>query len=307
MPKEASASAPVEIHDISFNGYPVSIEIAQEGAKIPILGRLEDPETYVGPKEFDVVVNFGNLFVKKGLWNFRVPKEERWTPISTPDGITILGFFGDEVKDAVNEIAWIAQREFYGNDDDCIRYYDLNKFIFGKMANRAHLRRTRTDFLGLIRAGVVAGEMLGISVDEQVLVQTKRLHLKGEAEGDIAIGITPEDVQRLREIDGRPLLIADPAGATYSSIVGNLIYMNHLGIRPEQVIIWNTVASHKGSLFALEAMRVLGLSGEIVAGGYSPALNSRYYLETENGNPSVRDAGDGLDRFLPERLRLRHI
>ena len=307
MPKEAPSPVPVEIHEVSLNGYPVSIEIAQEGAKIPILGRLEDPETYVGPREFNVVVNFGNLFVRKGLWNSSVPKEKRWTPISTPEGITILGFFDDAVKEAVNGIAWVAQKDFYGNEDDCAWYHDLNKSIFRKIANHTHIRVNRTEFLGLIRAGVVAGEMLGISIEEQVLVQTKRLHLKGEAEGDIAIGITPEDVQRLREIDGRPLLIADPAGATYSSIVGNLIYMNHLGIRPEEVIIWNSVASHKGSLFALEAMRALGLSGEIVAGGYSPTLNGRYYLETENGSPSVRDAGDGLDRFLPERLRLRTI
>ena len=307
MAKEAPASAPVEIHNIPLNGHPVSIEIALGRAKIPILDRLEDPETYVGPREFEVVVNFGNLFVKKGLWNSRVPKKERWTPISTPEGITVLGFFDSEVRGALEEIAWIAQREFYGNDDDCVRYYDLNKFIFGKMANHAHLRRNRTDFLGLIRAGVVAGEMLGISMEEQALVQTKRLHLKGEAEGDIAIGITPEDTQRIREIDGRHLLIADPAGATYSSIVGNLMYLYHLRIKPKKVSLWNTVASHKGSLFALEAMKALGLNGEIFAGGYSPALTSRYYLENEKGKPSVRDAGDALDRFLPERLRLRAI
>ena len=307
MPKEASASAPVEIHDIALDGYPVSIEIAQEGAKIAIRDRLEDPETYVGPSEFDVVVNFRDLFVKRGLWNSRVPKEERWTSLTTPEGISILGFFDSELADAIEEISWISQRDFYADENDCIRYYNLNKFVFGKMANRAHLRKNRIDFLGLIRAGVVAGEMLGINMEEQALVQTKRLHLKGEAEGDIAIGITPEDPQRLREIDGRHLLIADPAGATYSSVVGNLIYLTHLGIKPERVSIWNTVASHKGSLFARGALKDLGLTGEIFAGGYSPALTNRYYLETEKGKPSVRDAGDALDRFLPERLRLRAI
>lgn len=308
MPKEAPASAPVEIHEVSLNGYPISIEIAQEGAKIPIMERIENPESYVGPSEFDVVVNFGNLFVKKGLWNSRVPKQERWTPISTPDGITILGFFDEKVRDAVDEIAWIAQRDFYAEEKECSRYHDLNKFIFGKMANRAQLRKNRIEFLGLIRAGLVAGEMLGIGMHEQALVQTKRLHLKGEAEGDIAIGITPEDAQRLKEIDGRHLLIADPAGATYSSVVGNLIYLNHLGIRPEKVSVWNIVASHKGSLFALEAMKALGFDGDIFAGGYSPGLNKTYYLETEKGSPSVRDAGDALDRFLPdERFKLRSI
>jgi uracil phosphoribosyltransferase len=305
--KEASASAPVEIHKVSLNGYPVVIETAQEGAKIPILQRLDHPESYVGPREFEVVVNFKDLFVKKGLWKSRVPKAERWTPLTTPEGITILGFFDDDVQGAVDEIAWLAQRDFYDNEDDCSRYFTLNQDIFEKIAIRTHLRRNRIEFLGLIRAGVVAGEMLGIRQDEQILVQTKRLHLKGEAEGDIAIGITPEEPQRLAEIEGRHLLIADPAGATYSSVVGNLIYLNHLGIRPGKVSIWNTVASHKGSLFAMEAMKALGIDGEIFAGGYSPALTDRYYLETEKGTPSVRDAGDALDRFLPERLKLRGI
>lgn len=305
--KEAPSSAPVEIHEVALSGYPVVIEIAQAGAKIPIMGRIENPESYVGPKEFEVVVNFGNLFVKKGLWNSCVPKEERWTPISTPEGIRILGFFDDKVRDAVDEIAWIAQRDFYGDERDCDRYYNRIKFIYEEMLNREQPRRSRIEFLGLIRAGLVAGEMLGIRDYEQVLVQTKRLHLQGEREGDIAIGITPEDPQALKEIAGRHLLIADPAGATYSSIVGNLIYLSHLGIKPEKVSVWNAVASHKGSLFAIEAMKTLGLEGEIFAGGYSPALTDRYYLETEKGTPSVRDAGDALDRFLPERLRLRTI
>src|SRR3970282_2310058 len=153
MCKEAPSSVPVEIHDIPLNGHPVSIEIAREGTKIPILDRLEDPETYVGPKEFEVVVNFGNLFVKKGLWNSYVPKEERWTPISVAKDVAILGFYDDEVRAAVDEIAWIAQRDFYGSEEDCDRYHHLNKFIFGKMVSREGLRRNRLEFLGLIRAG----------------------------------------------------------------------------------------------------------------------------------------------------------
>lgn len=306
MNPEKPSPVPPQIERLSLNGSPVLIETIP-GGRVPIAERIEDPENFVGPKSFDVVVNFGDLFVRKGLWNSRVPVTERWNALWTPEGVSIMGFYDPAVKEALNEIAWIAERDFYGSEDDCARYYYLNKFIFRQMAQTLGLRKNRTEFLGLIRAGVVAGEMLGFDVHEQILVQTKRLHLKGEKEGDIAIGISPQNPEALREIDGRHLLIADPAGATYGSVVGNLIYLNHLGIKPSEVSIWNTVASHKGSLFALEAMESLGIKGEIFAGGYSPALTSRYYLETENGNPSVRDAGDGLQRFLPEAVRVLNI
>ena len=307
MHAEAPVPAPPEVYNTPLNEDLVRLEIAREGAKIPIDGRVENIDSYTGPREFDVVVDFRDLFVKKGIWASLVPWRERWHSLNTPDGIAILGFYDPEVAGAIEEISWIAAKDFYGDEDDCVRYYNLNKFVFQRMAERTGLRRNRTEFLGLIRAGVVAGEMLGISADEQILIQTKRLHLIGEKPGEIAIGITPEDRERLRDIDGKHLLIADPAGATYGSVIGNLIYLRHLGIKPSRVSIWNTVASHKGSLFALEAMKALGIEGEIFAGGYSPSLNSRYYLETEAGGPSVRDAGDGLDRFLPERLRLRTI
>jgi len=80
--------------------------------------------------------------------------------------------------------------------------------------------------------------------------------------------------------------------------------VGHLGIRPKTVNIWHTVVSHRGAELGLSFLQSLGLKGEIVAGGYAPGLNRRYYLENAEGNPSVRDAGNGLDRFLPESLRL---
>ena len=308
---EDGKGKPPDVKEIVLHMHPIVMEIAQPGSKIPILDRIDNPEEYLGPAEFDVLVNFGGYFRNHDMWNSRVPPDRQWTPTSfppPPDGITILEFSDPLVKGAVERLSMIARSDFYQDQSLCEDYYRQNEFIFESIASHRHFsRKERNDvkFLGLVRAGVVAGQMLGFEVADQILVQTKRLHLKGQIEGDIAIGITPLDAGRLREIDGKHLIIGDPAGATLSSMAGNLHYLvGHLGIRPKTVNIWHTVVSHRGAELGLSFLQSLGLKGEIVAGGYAPGLNRRYYLENAEGNPSVRDAGNGLDRFLPESLRL---
>lgn len=295
----------MKVKKFSLCGYPISLEIASGGAKIPILDRLDNPRHYRGPSEFDAIVNFGDLFVLRDMRGQRVPPEHRWSADNLPpQGITILELLDPEVAAIVQEISEVAACDFYDDKVLCQRYYDLNAQIFRRIARHTGVEPATTHFLGLIRAGVVAGKMLGVTPEDQVLIHTKRLHLKGEREGDIAVGITYVDPKQAERLDGQHVLIADPAGATLSSVVGNILFLVHRGVLPGRIDIWNTVTSHRGAVFATEAMRDLGLQGKFVSGGYSPGMDERYYLETESGMPSVRDAGDGLDRFLPEGLRL---
>ncbi|OGM15894.1 hypothetical protein A2V56_05180 [Candidatus Woesebacteria bacterium RBG_19FT_COMBO_42_9] len=306
MAEETITPSPYANPEIQVNGYPVSIEVAPPGAKIPVLHRIKDAAHYVGPGEFDILVDFRDTFVRNGMWNSYVPKERQWNAFNLPEGITVLGFIDPDIKEATNEMEWIAQRDFYENDKDCERYYILNKTIFGKISrwSRPRTKSGNLEFIGLIRAGVVASEMLGISVEEQVLIQTKRLPLIGQSQGDIAIGLTPHNLETLSRLKEKHWVFADVAGATLASIIANVRYLIHIGIRPEKVSIWNAVLSHKGGLFGLQALRELGIDAQIVAGGYSPRLNKDYYLETDYGSASVGDAGNALDRFLPEDLRL---
>ena len=306
--KNGAKTQSPEILKKNILGHPISLEFAPPGSKIPITERIDNKDEYVGSSEFEALVNFGQLFVERGMWDSRVVGSEMWTVSSPPpEGITILEFSDSEVKDALAELSMIARRDFYKNKSDCLRYYHLTNNIYDRIARHRPVRSYghSTYFLGLIRAGVIAGEMLGFSVEEQVLMHTKRLHLKGEHKGDIAIGITPHfNSHRLKEAHGEVLTVGDPAGATLGSIFGNLLYMEHLGIRPKKVNILNTVVSHRGAEFALAAIKSLGIDVEITAGGYSPGMNERYYLETVQGYPSVGDAGDALDGFLPLSLRL---
>lgn len=286
----------------------MTIEIASKGKEIPIRDRLEDPDHYKGPDSFRTVVDFGSL--AKG-WRMRaqhVDGQAQWSAVNLPPkGITILEFRDPKVKTAIREISSIAETDFYGDPNLCKRYFELNQEVFLAISGFNERRGgglSAVQFLGLVRAGVVAGKMLGFEPEKQILVQTKRLPLKGKREGDIAVGISYFDKDSLRELDRAYVLIADPAGATYSSVVANLICLTEMGVRPGRVDIWNTVASHQGALFALDAMKDLNIEGEIVAGGYSPGMNSNYYLETRDHKPSVGDAGDGLNQFLPQELRL---
>jgi len=303
VPKETLPPPAYDIKQIEILGQPTSIEIAHEGSKIPIRDRLDDPD-YKGPWEFDTVVNFSDLFVSRGMMNQHVHPSEQWSANNPPpDGIEILEFSDNYVAEVIREISEIAAEEFYHDKEKCKLYKKLNGQVFRAITKKSDVDITDVPFAGLYRAGVVAGEMLSITYKYQVVIQTKRLHLKGEGGGNIAVGITYKDPDQMKEFDGERILIADPAGATFSSVIGNLVYLVLKDIRPKKVSVWNTVVSQRGALFALEAMEEMGIEGEIVAGGYSPGMNERYYLETKDKTPSVRDAGDGLAMFIPEELR----
>lgn len=278
-------------------GFPVSVEFSA-GKKINVRKLLAGKGWQV-PLEFDALVDFADLFVKLGMRGKHVSQEKQWSfKNPPPEGIKVLEFENKAVAQDVEAISRIAQvANFYKNARLTGKYYLLTKRVFSEIS-RGSKACKESPFLGLIRAGVVAGEMLGISWDKQILVQTKRLPLP---KGKIAVGLsylTPISKNFTN------LLIADPAGATYSSIVANLLYLKLRGCLPGKVEIWNVSGSHKGCLFARDVMRQLGIDGRIIVGGYSPGMNEKYYLERYGGQPSVGDAGDALNRFLPKRLKI---
>ncbi len=290
--------------EVLLGEHKVIIETSQNGEKLDVSDRVE--ESYHGPRDFDVVVNFGGTFVAKGMKSTRVSEEDQWGLNNPPpEGISILEFVDPTIKEAVACISDIATTDFYGDPKACSEYYRHNQHIFRSIAERSGFRPQDARVLGLVRAGLVAGEMVGVSYTDQVLIQTKRLPLKGETPGDIGIGISYFEPRQMKQLDGADVIIPDPAGATFASVVANLTYLRHKGIVPRRVDIWNVVTSHKGSLFALEAMRELEIFGGITAGGYAPEMNDHYYLVSKNGQPSVRDAGDALNGCLPDHLKSR--
>lgn len=294
----------IERRNLGFLG-SYTIETNPTGY-VDIKDRLAHPDHYVGPTKFASVINLGQTFVELGMRGEAVPHESRWSDFNKPPkGITVLEFEDDGVKTAVDKISVIASEDFYDDEEKCLEYYMLNQIVLTRGLMESGIDIKKAKFMGLVRAGAVAGEMLGVHVDDQVLIQTKRLALKGEQEGDIAIGITYFDENQIDDLDGKDWVIADPAGATYGSIVANISYLAEKGIKPAKLVILNTVGSHKGMLFAQKSLKELGIDDvQIIVGGYSPEMNDDYYLVAPNGQPSVRDAGNGLNRFLPPLLRL---
>lgn len=286
-------------------GHLVLVENA-EGTRVNIKDRLEDPERFTGPLSYDTVINFGNLFVNMGLRNYMVSKVDRWSSEHNPPrGITIHEFDNNDVSKAVAGISEIAKdNTFYDNEEECNNYFRFNQSVFAQIHQRSGLDLKAVQFAGLIRAGVAAGEMLGVATSDQVLIQTKRLHLKGENPGEISVGISYDNPHEEGRFNNQDILIADPAGATFGSVIANLLYLKTRQVQPSRVRVWNAVASHKGSALAMQAIKELGMEVSIDAGGYSPGMNDNYYLETASGDPSVGDAGDALNRFLPPSLRL---
>jgi uracil phosphoribosyltransferase len=277
-------------------GHKISVQTGAGGSKVPI-GELENPRHYTGPDKFSLIVYFGGMVEGIGLRNSIVPEESRWSHKNPPpDGIRILGFDDREVEKQLEEISNLANNNSPTDKDAADKYYKLTENIYKKMPEATGVDLKETVFLGLLRAGGVAGEMLGIPYGDQVLINTKRLQKAGNGGGHMSIGIDYLTTNGLppNSLNGREWLVADPAGATFSSIIANMVFLRNLGIRPSKLIVWNVVASHMGSLFAQKAMEELGIDFELVAGGYSPVMNENYYLVRPDGKQSVGDAGDRL-------------
>lgn len=277
----------------------IKVDVAPEGQMIYVKDKLKDREHYKGPDEFEAVVFFDD-----GIKEMRgkMPDEEQWTSENLPpERVSILEFIDPKVESAIDEISELATNGDVNDPDDRDRYYELNKQIYETIVDYSNLDGDEVVFMGLIRAGLVAGEMAGFGVESQVLVQTKRLYLKDER---IGIGITYEDESQIQNINGKTLIIGDPAGATMASMIANVAYLLEQGVKPEKVVIWNVVSSHAGILFAKSTLEEMGVEVEFIAGGYSPELNDKYYLVTKDGDSSVADAGDWLNEFLPEKYRL---
>lgn len=299
MTIESDKRSLIKSEEFILSNHQLGIETGSDGAMIPIIERLADPSHYTGPSEFNNVVNLRDLIVNSGMRASRVNDAEMWSKSNLPPkGIRILEFEDPDVKNMTQKISEIASTCSNSDIDACNKYYALVKRVFGKMQNVTGVNPKSTVFLGLLRAGGVAGKMLDIPLEKQVLIETKRLRLKEGDGGYVSIGINYLKQSDFEKMNGKYWLIADPAGATFASVIANLVLATRLGVRPEKVSIWNTVASHKGALFALDAMNQLGIDGEIITGGYSPGMNDKYYLETPDGKPSVGDAGDWLNTFL---------
>lgn len=290
----------------------------------PVLGidvseRLEDPDHFVGPKNYPHIVNFGQTFVDRKMRGQHVDPKDQWSADNPPpEGISVLEFHNTEVRKWIKSISEIAETDFYEDEQKCGEYYDLTAQVFAEISKEAMARGLLTSgdkpaFLGLVRAGAVAGEILGFKIgdginnelSDQVLIQTKRLHVKGQKEGDISIGIDYLNPGKLADLKNKPWIIADPAGATYASVVANIAVLKSRGIVPSKVLIFNVVGSQRGAEFALEAIRSMGIEVNIIVGGSSPGMNESYYLETADRKPCVKDAGEALNGSLPEPLQLK--
>jgi uracil phosphoribosyltransferase len=273
----------------------LTIERAVNGRKIPIRHLLAEPDHYTGPGEFTYVVNLQDLIPGAGLRDSDVPLEDRWNNHNSPPaGVKVLEFNDHRVEGHLSDISMYASSKDW-HDLSSARFYRWHcQQVYDAIVTETGIDPRSVVVLGLLRAGGVAGEMLGIPLKDQVLIETKRLRLKEGHGGNMAIGIEYVKQSDLARLDGQHLLFPDPAGATFASILANLQLLLTKGIRPAKVSIWNVSASQQGIEFAFRATKEMGIVAEIVTGGCVYRLNEKYYLVRKDGRPAVGDAGDWL-------------
>src|SRR3990170_3871604 len=120
----------ISTENFSLVGHNVVLEIGKSGFKVPILERLEDKDHYIGPDEFNVVVNFGRLFMDFGMRGTMVSEEQMWSSENLPpDGVKILEFSSPKVGRAVRAISEIASNDSDKDLSACNAYLELNKQV----------------------------------------------------------------------------------------------------------------------------------------------------------------------------------
>lgn len=186
--------------------------------------------TSAGPLEFDVVIEFGNLY--KEMAGSTIPSEKRWTGYVNGDARIMTHHENLDIAKFVNksceQITDIAQSST-PQDPLAVEAYGklVNKLTELEGREVSEEIKDATPIVAL-RAGLPMTEALGYSKDDMVLLEAKRLN--GLTDPDkLALGLRfvgdrEEMIEKLKDANGK-FLNADPALATGSTQLGILLWL----------------------------------------------------------------------------------
>jgi len=323
--------SPAIAKEIEVFGNRVTVYSAPGGTLIdPTLDRRF--EGAVGDNAYNFFVDFGDLFESLGMVG-QVPEDQVWRqPEELPAGLEVYDLLAswdpegdDEVVAALNGIEGLDEKfGLFGWLDArlCAEYQQHDQIIARQ--EKQWLERHRpnkplpvSDYtaVGVVRAGVLANQVLGFGPELQVLVNAKR-HNKRVNHKELGIGLnlTEAQINRLTNTDN--LLIRERAIASGSSVLALLSVLRSKGELPPNLHVGATVGDQRGVEQILKFIRSkdgdLERTVTMFLGSLATEMSSGdhpYYIlrPQRPGNDrqsfAVSDGGDYADLWLPPNLR----
>lgn len=271
---------------------------ARAGQKIDVLPLLRNTKDFHGDAQVDCLVKFGSSF--RGL----IGKSGADLP---KDGVVILEHNFNEAKKLMDEINTLAQAiitdpKKYDDIGFCREYLELTK------AGYRLLDKYNKDLPGgcpvsLERAGLVTTRLaLNLNqdaiIENEVAVVTKRTHLKDEPETNLSVTVKWRDLEKLKSINNREILLSDFVNpASGASGLAFIVAAKEMGIKPKVINNRSISCTRQGVNFVREELRLMGIDSTFYSVGECRELNEMYYL---TGERAVADAGHVLRHFLPQ-------
>jgi len=274
--------------------------------------------TSAGPLEFDVVIEFGDLY--KDMAGSTIPVGKRWTTFQNGDARIMFHHSNEDiagpVKKGSEQITDIVQTSSYQNP--------LAVGAYGKLVNELTEvlgREVKEEIKGAtpivaLRAGLPMTEALAYNKKDMVLLEAKRLNGLNDpnklALGIRFVGNKEEIMKKLEKANGK-FVNADPALATGSTQLGILLWLFS-----NKIVVKNFTALSIGA--AQQGLEILNATAQelrdqghqfsfnTVSAGLHPTLTAGehpYYIQTAKGKYAVGDGGDFLDLLLPPEFRKR--
>ncbi|MBI3620378.1 hypothetical protein HY214_04540 [Candidatus Roizmanbacteria bacterium] len=302
---------------LTFVDQPVRLISGPPGSLFDVNNLIKNPEEFRAKNTLvHAMVDFGGIF--EGLvgrdttpWEIEGAKSNGMIALEDyyPKARELATGLGNHALQAIRD------SRFYANQQWAEVYRQYVQDAYSLL--NSHAGRFGADFpdaarVSFVRAGAVCTRLeMGRGQDEEiaeeVLVNTKRVHPQGSPDTHLAVTVKWYNPDRLAElVNDQPIVISDTVLASGASAAAFVLACVEQGIKPAMIIFKTVLATQQGMKLLSEAMKKMDIRTFFYTLARSREMNPQYYLVGDNEHEEPRvvgDAGDALDRFLPQFVR----
>lgn len=297
--------------EVNIAGYKVGVYMAPQGSRIDMTGEAIVSR---GLLDFDTVVDFGQVFLKNGMWGTTVNFENRWQESQVGSTVILANHQDSRIRQSVeshlegivNLVNPDNRVEPTLNPQAIEAYWDHIKPLVEHEKEELEIGGEEIVPIAAARAGVPMMELFGFKGRKLLIIDAKRLNLVNQP-GAIAVGIRfPETIDEVKnKLEGKQVLCGDPAAATLGTQLAVLSFAQAAEINIPQ-FTWAAISAAQQGLElgnrVADEMARRGVNIRVITAGNYPTLTGGvehpFYIQDERGRFAAGDAGDFSDLLL---------